>query len=315
MRIVKNEYDLIIPAGEEDSIILSKIKNLPKVLPPTKSLETVANKITTINLMKKIKVPIPKTWTIKKLEELEELKEKIRYPVIIRPSYYKYHLRPHYVFSKENFTEEYLRYHKKSPFPFVQEVIVGDTYGFFALCKNGKILQCFAHKRIVEQDPKGSGSAICVSSRVYPKMKKYSEKIIKRLKWNGVIMVEFKKDEKDGKFKLIEINGRFWGSLPLAIHAGVDFPYQLYCLAVGKKFIAVRKWKKVYSGHLLGVLIYLLRVLRGKPKGWNLYYPNFFEALQNLFLLLKCKPYVFDWKDPLPFFAEFLYKLWGVIRP
>ena len=37
-------------------------------------------------------------------------------------------------------------------------------------------------------------------------------------------MVEFKHDERDGVPKLMEINGRFWGSLQLAIDAGVDFP-------------------------------------------------------------------------------------------
>ena len=38
-------------------------------------------------------------------------------------------------------------------------------------------------------------------------------------------MVEFKKDTRDGQFKLMEINPKFWGSLDLAIAAGVDFPY------------------------------------------------------------------------------------------
>jgi predicted ATP-grasp superfamily ATP-dependent carboligase len=311
LKIIK--YDLIIPAGEEESIVLSKIKNLPVVLPPAKSLEIVANKILTIKLMKKIGIPLPKTYIVKNLKDLDKIKERIRYPVIIRPSYFKYHSRPRYIFSKENFLEEYLQYHKKSPFPFVQEVVIGDTYGFFALCKNGKILQYFAHKRIIEQDPKGAGSAVCVSSSIHPKMKKYSEKILKKLKWNGVAMIEYKKDEKDGEFKLIEINGRFWGSLPLAIYAGVDFPYQLYCLAVGEKFKKVRKWRRVCAGHLLGIMIYLFRVLKGKPKDWSLYYPNFWEAIKKIASLRNCKPYVFDFQDPLPFFIEFLYKIASVI--
>ena len=37
-------------------------------------------------------------------------------------------------------------------------------------------------------------------------------------------MVEFKRDVRDGVPKLMEINGRFWGSLQLAIDSGVDFP-------------------------------------------------------------------------------------------
>ena len=37
-------------------------------------------------------------------------------------------------------------------------------------------------------------------------------------------MVEFKYDSKTSTPYLMEINGRFWGSLQLAIDAGVDFP-------------------------------------------------------------------------------------------
>jgi len=53
------------------------------------------------------------------------------------------------------------------------------------------------------------------------------------LRWHGVAMVEFKRDEVTDRFWLLEINGRFWGSLPLALSAGIDFPYYLYQLASG----------------------------------------------------------------------------------
>lgn len=45
-------------------------------------------------------------------------------------------------------------------------------------------------------------------------------------------MAEFRRDARDGVSKLLEINGRFWGSLQLAVDAGVDFPYLLYRLAI-----------------------------------------------------------------------------------
>jgi predicted ATP-grasp superfamily ATP-dependent carboligase len=60
----------------------------------------------------------------------------------------------------------------------------------------------------------------------------HAERILEALKWHGVAMVEFKRDARDGVSKLLEINGRFWGSLQLAVDSGVDFPYLLYRLAV-----------------------------------------------------------------------------------
>ena len=55
------------------------------------------------------------------------------------------------------------------------------------------------------------------------------------LGWHGVAMLEFKQDAAHREVFLIEVNGRFWGSLQLAIAAGVDFPYLTYQLAVGER--------------------------------------------------------------------------------
>src|SRR5262249_40991218 len=65
-----------------------------------------------------------------------------------------------------------------------------------------------------------------------PPLLDHAERILEALKWHGVAMVEFKRDARDGVSKLLEINGRFWGSLQLAVDSGVDFPYLLYRQAV-----------------------------------------------------------------------------------
>jgi hypothetical protein len=47
-------------------------------------------------------------------------------------------------------------------------------------------------------------------------------------------MVEFKQDQRDGSLRLMEVNARFWGSLQLAIDAGVNFPELAAKVAVGR---------------------------------------------------------------------------------
>jgi hypothetical protein len=47
-------------------------------------------------------------------------------------------------------------------------------------------------------------------------------------------MVEYRVDPQTGSALLMEVNGRFWGSLPLAYYAGADFPYLLYRSAGSK---------------------------------------------------------------------------------
>lgn len=53
----------------------------------------------------------------------------------------------------------------------------------------------------------------------------------------------------------MEVNGRFWGSLQLAVDAGVDFPWLLYRLAVGQPVEVSGTWRVgVRSRWLLGDL-------------------------------------------------------------
>ncbi len=67
--------------------------------------------------------------------------------------------------------------------------------------------------------------------------------LLKALNWFGVAMVEFKLDPRDGIPKLMEVNPRFWGSLSLAIEAGVNFPYLLYLMSRGEKFKPVEHYE------------------------------------------------------------------------
>jgi predicted ATP-grasp superfamily ATP-dependent carboligase len=60
----------------------------------------------------------------------------------------------------------------------------------------------------------------------------YGRRLLDAVHWNGLAMVEFKYDVRDGLPKILEVNPRMWGSAPLAINCGIDFPYCLYKMAV-----------------------------------------------------------------------------------
>jgi predicted ATP-grasp superfamily ATP-dependent carboligase len=107
--------------------------------------------------------------------------------------------------------------------PVIQEYITGEGYGFFALYNQGKARAIFMHRRIREYPVTGGPSAVAES--VYdPALRDAGLALLDSLKWHGVAMVEFKKDATTGRFVLMEINPKFWGSLGLSIEAGVDFP-------------------------------------------------------------------------------------------
>jgi len=113
-------------------------------------------------------------------------------------------------------------------FPIIlQERIVGPGLGVFAHYHRGRLVTLFSHRRIRERPPWGGLSVLSESVPLDPEARDAAVALLDDLQWHGVAMVEFKRDDRDGRAKLMEINGRFWGSLQLAIDAGVDFPQLL----------------------------------------------------------------------------------------
>ena len=80
------------------------------------------------------------------------------------------------------------------------------------------------------------------STEVDPALAVPAQKLLDNVGWHGVAMVEFKVSP-DGTPYLMEINTRFWGSLQLAVDAGVDFPYLLYQLSCGENPVTVTNYK------------------------------------------------------------------------
>ena len=117
----------------------------------------------------------------------------------------------------------------------VQERIRGPGIGAFLLLWDGELLASFFHRRIREQPPDGGVSVYRESIASDPELLEASRRLLDRYEWRGVAMVEFKRDERSGRAFLMEVNGRFWGSLQLAIDAGVDFPALLVAAASGHR--------------------------------------------------------------------------------
>jgi protein-tyrosine-phosphatase len=113
----------------------------------------------------------------------------------------------------------------------VQSRCPGVGVGQEFLASQGEILAAFQHER-VHEPRRGGGSSYRKSAELDESMLACSRRLLGELRWTGVAMVEYKQDLQTRDFVLMEINGRFWGSLPLAVAAGVDFPYDLYQLLV-----------------------------------------------------------------------------------
>lgn len=104
----------------------------------------------------------------------------------------------------------------------LQDLVPGHGVGAFFLRHRGKIVLRFAHRRLHEVPWTGGVSACCESSD-HAEILEAGERLLEAIDYEGVAMVEFRKET--GKPPVfLEINGRLWGSLGLALAAGADFP-------------------------------------------------------------------------------------------
>lgn len=193
------------------------------------------------------------------------------------------------------------------PSPLLQQFIPGAGMGVFALAEHGRVIATFAHRRLREFPPSGGVSVLRESIAVPDNLAEASASLLASLRWHGVAMIEFRVDARDGTPYVMEINPRFWGSLQLAIDAGVDFPALLYRMAVGEALGPVGPGRVgVRSRWVLGDLNHLWLRLKPNRRRSPLApgTPGRFGAIARFLNPFAGRPEVWRLSDPRPAFHE-----------
>jgi len=203
-------------------------------------------------------------------------------------------------------------------FPLLlQQRIVGPGTGIFLLVWDGEQRAQFAHRRLCEKPAAGGVSVYRESIAVDVDLLERSRALLERFGWQGVAMVEFKRDSTTGQPYLMEVNGRFWGSLQLAIDAGVDFPRMIAECALGERVkpqlsyrVGVRsRWWWGQIDHLVG---------RVRPRATAAPLPPGTVSAAGAIGDLLLGPFrrddyeeVLRWSDPAPFWNETIQWIGG----
>jgi predicted ATP-grasp superfamily ATP-dependent carboligase len=196
--------------------------------------------------------------------------------------------------------------------PLIQTCIYGEEYGVEMLAHKGKHFALTIHHRLRSLSPTGGASVLKETigeGDLYHELRGYAEVLVKKLAWSGPIMVEFKVDSDTRTPYLMEINGRFWGSLPLSVAAGADMPYQYFMYATtGKPPTQITYAREgVVSNHRMGDVAHLMRVLFKRDAMRTHLYPNRMSALRNFFALPKGTiSDVWSLHDPKPSLMEII---------
>ncbi len=275
---IVQQYDirLVMPMTELTSELLLNCDSLPgSLIIPFADISTVnqlADKCELMKLAERLNIPHPGSQFIQPDQNIADNLESIDYPAVLKPakswnsngaSWARAAVR---IAADRQVAKALLQQDEVfSQHPFMlQQYIPGHGAGIFALYNRGAPVAFFAHRRIREKPPQGGVSVLSESIETDQQMLTYTRKLLDSVNWHGVAMVEFKIAE-DGTPYLMEVNTRFWGSLQLAIDAGVDFPWLLYQVATGRTVEPVQDYRTgIRLRWLLGDLDSLYLTLRDK---------------------------------------------------
>ncbi len=245
--IERNRIDVLLPMTEITTLLLTQHRELLPAgvrmpFPDAATVAAVADKSQVLDQARRIGVPIPRTLVIESAQDARAKSAQIEYPAVFKPARSRNWNGKQWVSAGTGYAANqetlFARLDQLNPAVFpvlIQERIVGPGIGVFVCIDDDNVLATFAHRRIREKPPSGGVSVLCESALVDPVAKKHAVALLKAMGWRGVAMVEFKQNSADGSLRLMEINGRFWGSLQLAIDAGVDFPALAVDVALGRK--------------------------------------------------------------------------------
>jgi protein-tyrosine-phosphatase/predicted ATP-grasp superfamily ATP-dependent carboligase len=312
-------YDIVIPCDERALFPLMDIKdklNLKTAfaVPDKNIVGPLFNKVETRQTAELCEVTVAKGEHLNLQHfSFEQLTEEFGLPLVLKPtqSYAEEELNKRQsvkiAHNMDDLNDFILQ--NGDQLCLVESYFSGFGVGVSILAKEGKIKAAFAHARVAEPET-GGGSSYRKAIPIEPSMLYACQKFCMELQYTGVAMFEFKFNPKTKDWILIEINARFWGSLPLAVFAGVDFPVMLAHVLLNLHVSDKLTYNHSAYARSFTSDIYAIKSefdnLRDKS-GALTAFKQLSRRLLSFSRLLTGNDTIdsFSWKDQKPFWAEF----------
>ena len=225
------------------------------LLPQEDLLAPLFNKVLFSQLAVKYALPVPYTLVVKSIEDLRGIAPRIRFPAIVKPAYsqdwvwdteeqreffgtYKKALR------RLNSLEELTRFcdalPRRSTGFLIQAYIEGrdetivSFHAYFD--EKSRCLGFFLGRKIRTYPPR-TGGAVYVQTLHNPALAKLSIEYLERIGFVGIVKIDYKWDEAEGNFKILEINPRFNLWQLLGAYAGVNLTVIAYRHQMGETVV------------------------------------------------------------------------------
>ncbi len=316
---------LVYPCSDATFLTLFKYQTelegvLTVIAPEESSVYLAFDKAATYSEAGRLGITTIPTLMPSSVSELPKLTQDLVYPVVVKTRHSVTWKDGQGIFGTAYFVHNYVELEKKFSIlqtltgeaPLVQTFIKGEEYGVELLVNRGVITAETVHHRIRSLSPTGGASVVketIEEGELKRALRESAHKLATALTWTGPLMVEFKVENDNQTIYLMELNGRWWGSLPLSIKAGVDFPYLFYQQVkdsyLEQEVIQARPY--VVTRHFLGDLVNLTRVFFSWDKMRPHLYPTRRKALRDFFRRIpETKSDVWQWTDPIPSLIEYV---------
>lgn len=314
-----SEADLAMVRAAEDAGRFAAVRLL---VAPARQLSIVQDKSATYAAARRVGLPVPFTWQPPPGPSVAPIPEELEFPCVLKWSSaqgaYRVlaearlsRLKSEYCYTKEELVRALGRYEPVGQYPLVQSFCPGHGLGHMIFMHKRQALLRFQHRRVAEWPPEGGSSAVCetVSLAENRELFEKSVELLRSIEWEGPAMVEYRFDPVRGRAMLMEINGRFWGSLPLAYHAGAHFGWFTYAvLGLGRELAQPDYRVGLRCRHIVPETKRLVRLWRsgGRTPNRELRFDVWAEAFRYLaqFVSPRSRYYVFTLRDPMPFVRD-----------
>jgi predicted ATP-grasp superfamily ATP-dependent carboligase len=291
----QNGIELVLPMTDWTMFPLvrwqDKFRGLAHLaVPSSESLAIVSDKYNTITLARELNIPVPETVMVSSLDDLDATREW-NFPLVVKDRFSVRWLADKsvfgvtsYAYSRADLLAQAKQRLEQAGDVLVQQFVKGVGVGFSCFALDNKAHLPFEWERVREIDPRGGGSSTRKSVALDTTVLEMGRNLTLRSKFQGIAMVEFKRDPAARQLRLMEINGRPWGSMQLAVESGVDYPRYVaawYLQGVNPPEHAAYK-KNITCRRFVADLNHLAQVRRGKPAQWPGDFPNFWPTLMRV---------------------------------
>lgn len=263
------------------------------------------DKSNTYDLAEQLGIPSPTTFRVADPRDLKQLYSQL--PLAIKPA-----IKENFFYStgakawRANTPQELERLYRKAALSIdpreilIQQIIPGDgtqQISYCAFFHDGEVHSSLVAMRGRQHPPEFGRAATYVETIECEEVEELSVKFLQAINYYGLVELEFKRDCRDGKYKLLDVNARTWGFHSLGLAAGVDFPYLLFANEVGQ--VVERSRSKPGVGWL--------RLVTDVPTAVSDLIHSRLSIREYFGTLRRTRiESVFSHEDPRPFIAEIL---------